>query len=226
MLEVKKKIKIMKSFKLVAVAVLCATCSVFSQQELIGGQAIGGSRVNLLIDVSPQTYNESAEGSPYINEKFLAATISASKDNIFYVRYNALADEFEVKAENNKAYALNRYRRDIVIDILPLKKKYQVFGYLDKENNENFGYFLFLTNSEGNNVLFKKEKVVFLDEVKSTNGYNKPRPAKFKRSSDKYYVKLNNSALLTELPTKKKAIAENIAKAEKSQERGWSMETK
>ncbi len=197
----------MKTFKLLFILVITPLVSVFSQQELIGGQAIGGNRVNLLIDISPQTYNQSAEGSPYMNDEFMAATISASEDNVFYVRYNILADEFEVKGDNNKAYALNRYRRDIVIDILPLKKKYKVFGYYDKDNNENFGYFMFLSNTNSNHILVKKEKVIFIDEQVSFNGYDSSRPARFKKMDDKYYIKLDGNKILTELPNKKKAIA-------------------
>jgi hypothetical protein len=196
----------MKTLKLLFVILILPIVSAFPQQELIGGQSIGGSRVNLLIDVSPVVLNESVEGTPYINEKFLPATISASDGDVFYVRYNAMNDEFEVKGDKNKAYALNRYRRDIVVEILPLKKTYQVIGFYDEEKNENFGYFLYLSNPKAKTVLFKKEKVIFIDEQKATTGYDNTSPAKYKRINDKFFIRLNDNKILSELPNKKKDI--------------------
>ena len=152
----------MKTSHLFILIFILPIISVFPQQELIGGQAIGGNRFNLLIDVTPVVTNEFVEGSPYINEKFLPAAISASEGDVFYVRYNAVNDEFEVKGEHNKAYALNRYRRDIVIEILPLKKTYQVVGYYDDNQNENFGYFLYASDPNAETVLLKKEKIIVI----------------------------------------------------------------
>ena len=196
----------MKKYMNICIALFAPVALMFAQQELIGGQSVGGNRVNLLLDVTPEVYNESVEGSPYIYEKFLPATITASEDNIFYVRYNAVSDEFEVKAKT-KSYALNRYRRDIQITILPLEKTYQVFGFLDENGNENFGYFHYLTDINAEVGLFKKEKIVFLEEIKSKTSYDSGRPAKFKRMKDLYFVSQKGTKLLIELPTKKKSIA-------------------
>lgn len=196
----------MKTLNLILIALLLPLISAFPQQELIGGQSIGGSRVNLLIDVSPVVTNETAEGSPYVNEKYLPASISASEGDVFYVRYNAMDDVFEVKGDKNKAYALNRYRRDIVIEILPLKKSYQVHGYYDDHLNENFGYFVYLNNVNSKTILFKKERIIFIDEQKASTGYDSSKPAKFKRINDKYYVKLEGQKNLSELPSNKKAL--------------------
>lgn len=196
----------MKTSHLFILIFILPIISVFPQQEIIGGQAIGGNRVNLLIDVTPVVTNEIVEGSPYINEKFLPAAISASEGDVFYVRYNAVNDEFEVKGEHNKAYALNRYRRDIVIEILPLKKTYQVVGYYDDNQNENFGYFLYASDPNAETVLLKKEKIVFIDEQKASTGYDSNKPAKYKRLNDKYYIKLKGAKILSELPSKKKNI--------------------
>jgi len=162
----------MRNLNILFIVLLLPLISAFPQQELIGGQSIGGSRVNLLIDVSPVVTNETVEGSPYMNEKYLAASISASEGDVFYVRYNALDDVFEVKGDKNKAYALNRYRRDIIIEILPLKKTYQVRGYFDGDKNENFGYFVYLNDSNSKNVLFKKERIAFIEEKKASTGYD------------------------------------------------------
>jgi len=197
----------MKTLNILIVTILFPIISAFPQQELIGGQSIGGNRVNLLIDVSPVVTNESIEGSPYMNEKYLPASISASEGDVFYVRYNAMDDVFEVKGDQNQAYALNRYRRDIIIEIIPLKKTYQVHGYFDENKNENFGYFVFLSNPNSKTVLLKKERITFIDEQKASSSYDTSKPARFKRLNDKFYIKLEGEKILLELPGNKKSIA-------------------
>lgn len=178
-----------------------------SSQEVLGGQAIGGTRVAGLISTTPVVLNESVEGTPYINKEYLPAKISAAEDNTFYVRYNALRDEFEVRGENNTAYSLNRYRRDIVVEILPSHKMYQVFGYLDDNQNENFGYFVYLSDSKERAVLLKKEKITFIDEKRAVTSYDTPRSARYKRWDDKFFIKIGDDKLVKELPRGKKAIA-------------------
>lgn len=195
------------------VAFLSSTLFCLSQ-ELIGGQLNGGQRVNGLISTTPVIENATVEGSPYIIEKFTPAKISASEDNIFYVRYNALRDEFEVKGENDIAYALNKYRRDIVVELIALKKTYQVFGYLDKNGNENFGYFVDLGKDKSNVKLLKKEKIIFTKEKLAVTSYDTAKPAEYKRGNDEYYIKINDANAI-ELPNGKKNIANLFPKNSK-----------
>merc|ERR1711974_62990 len=182
-----------------------------SAQEVLAGQAVGGTRVAGIISTTPIVLNESVEGSPYVNKEYLPAKISAAKGNTFYVRYNALRDEFEVKGQNNTAY-LNRYRRDIVVEIVPLNKKYQVFGYMDENFNENFGYFVFLSESDKEAILLKKERITFIGEKRAVTSYDTPRSARYKRWNDKFFIKIGDSKLVKELPRGKRAIAKLFPK--------------
>merc|ERR1711974_557651 len=183
-----------------------------SAQEVLAGQAVGGTRVAGIISTTPIVLNESVEGSPYVNKEYLPAKISAAKGNTFYVRYNALRDEFEVKGQNNTAYSLNRYRRDIVVEIVPLNKKYQVFGYMDENFNENFGYFVFLSESDKEAILLKKERITFIGEKRAVTSYDTPRSARYKRWNDKFFIKIGDSKLVKELPRGKRAIAKLFPK--------------
>lgn len=193
-----------KAYLVLAVSLLSLSTSF--AQELISGQLNGGQRVTGLISTTPIVENSEIEGSPYINDQFTPAKISASEDNIFYVRYNALKDEFEVKGENDIAYALNKYRRDIVVQLIAFKKTYQVFGYLDKNENENFGYFVDLSNTNSDIKLLKKENVTFIKEKFAVTSYDSSQPARYKRGNDEYYIKINDNNAV-ELPTNKKDIA-------------------
>ncbi|MEZ4793551.1 MAG: hypothetical protein R2783_08855 [Gelidibacter sp.] len=188
------------------------TLSIGYSQTLIEG-GLSGTRSSGLISTTPIVLNEYVQGSPYINEDFLPARISVSEDDVFYVRYNAISDQFEVKGENNKSYALNKYRRDIVVQLVGLKKTYQVFGYLDENENENFGYFVIMNDQDSNVKLLKKEKKFFIGEKVATTSYDTPKPATYKRANDEYYIKIGNDPAV-ELPTKKKEIAKLFPKKE------------
>ncbi|WP_033957673.1 hypothetical protein [Psychroserpens jangbogonensis] len=196
----------MKKTYFLLLALLLPIISI-SAQEFIAGQGVGGSRASGIISTTPIVLNESVEGTPYVNKTYLPAKISAAQDNTFYVRYNALRDEFEVRGENNTAYSLNRYRRDIVVEIVTSKKKYQVFGYMDENQNENFGYFVYLSDSNSNAVLLKKERITFIGEKRAVTSYDTPRSARYKRWDDKFFIKIGDDKIVKELPRGKKAIA-------------------
>jgi len=195
----------MKKTNLLLILLLLPLISI-SGQEIIAGQ-LGGTRNAGLISTSPIVLNEHVEGTPYINEKYLPASVSASEGDVFYVRYNAMRDEFEVKGANNTAYSLNRYRRDIVVEILPLRKQYQVFGYYDENKNENFGYFVYLSDTNAEAVLLKKERITFIGEKRAVTSYDSHRSARYKRWTDQFFIKIGDDRIVKEFPRRKKAIA-------------------
>ncbi|MDU8886617.1 hypothetical protein RXV94_10635 [Yeosuana sp. MJ-SS3] len=190
--------------------------SSLNAQELtvIGGHGSGNSGSGQLLSTTPVVLNDRVDGTPYINEKFAPAVISASENNIFYVRYNAVNDEIEVKGERNSAYALNKYRRDITIQLIAQKKTYQNFMYVDSDNNQTFGYFVHLSNPEANIKLLKKEVVKFFDEKVQVTGYDTPQDAKYKRLADKYFIKKGKENAIV-IPNSKKEFAKLFPDHEK-----------
>lgn len=201
------------AISLAAIANVSAQDSASSQ--LLSGQGTGTSTGSSgLISIAPVMENTTIEGSAYIYENFTPAKISASEDEIFYVRYNALKDEFEVKGENNKAYALNRFRRDLVIDLVAFRKSYQIHEYAERNGDANFGYFDVLTPATQNHVLLKKESVKFLKEKFATTTYGSARPARYERASDEYYLKIGDESAVI-IPTNKKKFAKLFTGNEK-----------
>lgn len=191
---------------------LFVSSSIFAQ-ELLGGHGAGTGISSGLISTTPVVLNERVEGTPYINEKFVPATISASENVIFYVRYNAVNDQIEVKGEDDKAYALNKHRRDIVIQLIANKKTYQSFIYFDSDNNQSFGYFVNLNDRASKVKLLKKERIKFLDEKPQVTGYDTPQPAKYQRLSDQYFMKVDDKNAVI-IPSKKKSFAKLFPKYE------------
>jgi len=182
-------------------------------QELLGGQSFG-SNTQGIISTTAVVLNENVDGTPYIDEKFAPAKISASENNIFYVRYNAANDEIEVKGSNNVAYALNKYRKDITVDIIALKKTYQNFMYINSDDDPGFGYFVHISEPTANVKILKKEVVKFFDEKVQVTGYDTPQNAKYKRLADKYFIKINDKNAML-LPSNKKGVAKLFPEHEK-----------
>ncbi|MEY8849835.1 hypothetical protein AB9K26_13535 [Psychroserpens sp. XS_ASV72] len=194
----------MKLKHYLALALLLSLSPLFSQQKVVTSQNNRGDN-SLLLSTSPITINENIEGTPYVNEEFLPAKISASEGEIFFVRYNAATDQFEVKSDKNgSAFYLDKYRRDIQIKITPLDKTYQIFGYLDEDLNEQYSYFIYLTDADKETIVFKREKVSFIGEKIAVTTYDKAQPAHYKRWNDSYYIKTKDGILLIEVPTNKK----------------------
>jgi len=205
----------MKNAYLFLTITLLLSFSINAQElTVIGGHGSGNSGSGQLLSTTPVVLNDRVDGTPYINEKFAPAVISASENNIFYVRYNAVRDDIEVKGEHNSAYSLNKYRRDITIKLLAQKKTYQNFMYVDSDNNQTFGYFVHISDPEANVKLLKKEIIKFFDEKLQVTGYDTPQDAKFKRLADKYFIKKGKENAVV-IPSSKKEFAKLFPEHEK-----------
>lgn len=146
-------------------------------------------------------------GTPYVNDAFLPAKIhtNSEKNTSFYIRYNALADEFEVKGAGDKNYALKKDRKDILVEFIGTEKYYRVYDFIENENIKS-GYFVILTNKDANTILLKRESVTLIKKKVAVTSYDSDKPAQYKRNSDEFFIKLP-SGNAVELPRNKKDIA-------------------
>ncbi|MCF6295215.1 MAG: hypothetical protein L3J25_05950 [Flavobacteriaceae bacterium] len=159
--------------------------------------------------------NPNIKGSPYITTNFIPANISVSTNQIFSVKYNAFLDEFEVLGKDDVIYAINKNEsKDVTIIMLNTKKKYQVFNYFNSENDLDLGYFIHLNNPNSEIKLLKKEKIIFISEKLSSTGYDKAQPAEYKRSKDKFYLKIRDLEVIL-LPKNKKKLTKLFLGSEK-----------
>ncbi|MEY8868651.1 hypothetical protein AB9K24_04045 [Meridianimaribacter flavus] len=198
-----------KNQVIVALALILTSNLSIAQEVLSRSLSPSANGSSGLITTTPVVLNDDVEGTPYITSDFLPARISASDDNIFYVRYNAIKDEIEVKGDNNQAFALNKYRKDIIIKLVSNSKTYRLFDYVDDNELPNLGYFVDLI-PESNIKLLKKERVIFIEEKVALTSYHTARPAQFKRVSDDYYIKISEEQGAVLMPKRKKDIAKLI----------------
>ena len=118
-----------------------------------------------------------------------------------------------MKGDNNVAYLLNKYRKDITVELIALNKTYQNFTYIDSDNNSSFGYFVIMTDPNENIKLLKKETIKFVNEKVNVTGYGTARPAQYKRTNDKYFIKIKDQSAVL-LTNNKKEIAKLFPKHE------------
>jgi hypothetical protein len=160
--------------------------------------------------------NTDIEGSPYINETYQLAKISSLGENLLEVRYNGYDDQFEINGDQDKTYLLNKHQNDLTIYFLNSDKTYKTFNYVDQQNGiPSTSYFVVL-NPNSDMLLLKKESVKFVEGKKGVTSYERDKPPKFRRNSDKYYYKIREHEIYnfpnnkTDLTDQFPEIAESI----------------
>lgn len=193
----------MKIFKTSLIFLLSISLGNTQSIAFADGNATYG-RENSFITIDADTRYD-IEGSKYLVDNFMPAVVSTMPDKLFNIKYNVFSGEMEVQSSNNKAYALNKYRKDIVITFINSKTTYQLFDFINSDDMMQLGYFLVL--NRGENKILKKEKIIFLEEKPSKTGYDEHRPPQYKRLDDKYYLKITSNSNAIELPKNKKKFA-------------------
>ena len=188
-------------FTLLLFTFLCNYC--FSQNDLNQGFDTYG-RDNPFIAIKYENDN-SIQGSKYFDDNYLSAKISNYPNQIFGLRYNLFTDEMEFKNKEGKVFTLKKSNEDFSITFVNENLTYKLFDY-NKKNKIVKGYFVVLSN--GKTQLLKQQKVIFLKEQKSNSGYENHKPAEYKRIADTYYMKINNSSVVIQVPKNKKKFAE------------------
>lgn len=148
--------------------------------------------------------SEKLQGSPYINDEYLPASLSNSK-KIYSVKYNAYLDQMEILTGGDEVRALPVFF-GYTIEFIGINKKYRVFSNEDGKN----GFFVVL--NEGEKVtLLAKEIVLFFEESYPKTGYNKYEPPSLKRLKDRYYIGFKNNTS-TLVPVKKNEFYDKFGK--------------
>ena len=128
-----KEMKILKSIKSLFVFIFfLASMSVFSQSKVETRQ--NGSNIELYfykpVNIS-STYNKII-GSPYLDEKFLPASINKSKMT-YFVRFNVVENRIEFKDKNGLIKVLSK-SSDYEIRLLDgSNREYETHSYKDKK---------------------------------------------------------------------------------------------
>ncbi len=162
--------------------------------------------------------SSSIKGTPYIKEAFSPGKISIDEESkVFNIRYDAYNDIMEFKNAKNETVVLKENVVNITVIYADGSKIYHSYEYQnledDNDSNKKIGYFL-VEDETGKKPLLIKEKIVFMDVKFATSGYDKEKPAEYKRTKDEFYT-LNDEGVAINLPRKKKDLAKIFPKHSK-----------
>lgn len=193
----------MKIFYLNIIAILCIMNTGFSQ-DLLNSQTLVTSNTGLIYEIDRS--DKTIQGSPYIEEVFLPARVTADIEQIFNARYNAVTDEVEVETEKSTIQAINKLLPGITVTFLKNNKIYNGMTYFNEDGQSVKGYLIPLTNDNANVKLFLKEKIVYTESKPAKSSYQEAVPAKFDRLDDSYYLIIDRE-IAKPLSKNKKEIA-------------------
>lgn len=121
------------------------------------------------------------EGSPYFIEMYTVGETFVNGRNVrLLMRYNAYADQIEMKDKYQKSFNLLK-RKDLEANFGG--KTYRILAY-EENGRKKQGYFNPL--NEGHVTLFYKPKKVFVQAEKPENGYDDYSPPTYKDVSAHY----------------------------------------
>jgi hypothetical protein len=178
-------------------------------------------RDHMLIDLSKKVDHrvDDFEGSPFLSEDFVVGDVYSNQKSYrnILLRYNIFNDNMEFK-QNNTTYALYpepRITKVRLEDEIYVVEKHEVkgkmiYGYLERLDS-------------GKVILLSKKIVRFTEKQDPKALESASKPARFTRTQDEYYYKIDNGEvskvgslknLIESLPDKKDDVT-SYAKKEK-----------
>lgn len=115
-------------------------------------------------------------------------------DTQSYVRYNIYEDQMEFVKDESIYYLVKEEGRKVTF--IDSKSTYRVFDF-----DGELGFFK--VHVDAKNSLVAKQKVKYVDAKVAISGYDRDRPADYKRLKDEFYLAANNKTLI-KLSKKKK----------------------
>jgi len=130
------------------------------------------------------------QGSPYISEDFLPATIFYGNENVgsIYYRYNALNEEIEIKRYNNDELPVQGLSRDKKISILSNGNRMSFKTFTTSNNNTVNGYLTTIIDGKTYD-LYKRNYVKFTEGKPAPNSFVKAVPSRFTQFTEYYFQK-------------------------------------
>lgn len=186
------------SFTLCAIALnMCYAQDLSQRNTQTTLDAVQYSIKNSYVDAA------NTKGSPYINDKFEAVKFKKFGNKIYFGRYDANLGEMQIKRDSD-TIVLN-LSDNYELTFSSHNKTYKTYSYESKDGLSKRGFLVVLNESDSLAVL-KEEVIKFYQEKPSTNGYDKAKPAEYKRVKDTYYYRLGEN--ISELPQKRKDFLE------------------
>lgn len=129
-------------------------------------------------------------GSQYHSEKFLPAKVSNIPGSVV-LRYNAYSDYFEMSDGSAEPKILTR-DPGVTITFNGTNKAYTYVDFVSNKEGATNGY-LNVIASTPKVKIYKRENIILVPEAEPGNGYQKYKPAEYKKATEKYYISVNDT---------------------------------
>ena len=131
-------------------------------------------------------------------KKYVSYTYDLAKvdeyDTQSYVRYNIYDDQMEFVKDESIYYLVKEEGRKVIF--IESKSTYRVHNFDDELS-------FFKVHFDGKHSLVAKQKVRYIDAKVAQSGYDRDRPADYRRLKDELYIAMDNKVLV-KLSKKKK----------------------
>ncbi|RDI15848.1 hypothetical protein DEU42_101139 [Flavobacterium sp. AG291] len=204
----------MKNSRLFYVATFAITSVVANAQVNQTPVTAGGRQITVMKEES-----QPATGSMFVTEKYMPAKIS-NMDNTVLVRYNAYADNFQLKDPIAGSERVLPQEAGVTITFTGTADVYTVQEYKTEKGEVVTGY-LSLVSDNPNVKIYKRERIFLQPEVFPASSYQTYKAAAYKKLDDEFYIKIKDQNLqffsgkkdLAKLvPSKSKEILDFIKK--------------
>jgi hypothetical protein len=214
--------------KLFAVALSIIACGMLeaqisgaaptSEAGLFGSAQGGTPMLNLvMMDIrnnTASTFQSSEEilGSPYLTENFVKSKLFYDDELLgdFYVRYNALNSEIEIKKSTLKEETPKRLLADKKLRLKYQGRELRFTTYINKKDETKNGYLSMLTDGK-NMQLYHRLAVKYSEGKAAANSMVNPIPSRYAQFVEFYY-KNNDVDRIDYLPPKKGPFLKQLDK--------------
>lgn len=187
---------------------LFGVCSMQAQITAVGGAGGGGGNntvVSYLLgdiksgDQKRKAKENNIQGSAYTSEVFLPGKLfykGEYQSDIFY-RYNAYAEEIEIKDVDISGAPVRGLNRDKEITVLTADgRSFSFTTFIDKKGLTQNGYLTKLV--DGKYSLYKRYDVKYTQGQKAQNSFVKATPPRFSKFTE-YYMSLEGRNRIDEV---------------------------
>ena len=151
---------------------------------------------------NPKFVKDKSQGSPYVHAMFGQASVAKLNIKAF-MRYNAYKDEFEFITPKNDTLILDKIEDFDQIVFTGFNKQYDLLAYTE-DKKLVYGYLVRVQETNGL-VLYKKERITFIEAKPAKTSLEVNMPAKYTRRGDSFFVRTKDG-MTTEFPDSKKAL--------------------
>ncbi|GGD55179.1 hypothetical protein [Muriicola marianensis] len=154
-------------------------------------------------------------GSPYLNEEFIKSKVYYGEEYIgdYYIRYNALNSEIEIK---ETAYPEEEAKRLLADDQLRIKyglRELRFTTYINKKGETKNGYLSIIEKGK-NFTLYHRLAVKFSEGKAAVNSMVMPIPSRYAQFTE-YYYQQEGVNRIDQLNQKKAAVLKILDKEDR-----------